>query len=87
MQVDSRSGLYFLAEPRSLLSRGVIASENESTQRALRSFVCRIGPLQGAAYLRPARGSECSRGAYFCTQRATASINREKSWKVVAKKA
>lgn len=49
MQVDSRSGLYFLAEPRSLLSRGVIASENESTQRALRSFVCRIGPLQGAA--------------------------------------
>ena len=51
MQVDSRSGLYFLVEPRSLLSRGVIASENESTQRALRSFVCRIGLLQGAGRL------------------------------------
>ena len=38
------------------------------------------------AYLRPARGSECTRRAYFRAKQATASISREKSWKVVAKK-
>ena len=47
---------------------------------------CNGGRPPNPAYLRPARGSECTRRAYFRAQRATASISREESWKVAAKK-
>ena len=43
---------------------------------------CNGGRPQGP---HPARGSESTRIAYFRAKRATASISREESWKVVAK--
>ena len=56
-----------------------------SPRRSATPRPSRQRPSHDDCRMRLAKASECTRRAYFCAQRAIASISREESWKVVAR--
>ena len=75
MQVDSRSGGYIFSQSRRAYWVAELLPLRIRERRETFGLSCAVSAICRA---RPARGSECTRSAYFCAKRATASISRGK---------